>query len=58
MEAALAAARIGNEIEHSNATLGFAVGAAVGLGVGVAILGGWLRRRSQAACRYARRSPR
>lgn len=40
MEAALAAARIGDEIEHSNAMLGFAVGAAVGLGVGLAILGG------------------
>ncbi len=40
MEAALAAARIGDEIEHSNAMLGFAIGAAVGLGVGLAILGG------------------
>jgi uncharacterized Zn-binding protein involved in type VI secretion len=40
MEAALAAARLGDEIEHSNAMLGFLIGAGVGLAVGLAILGG------------------
>src|SRR5687768_639071 len=39
MEAALAAARVGDQIEHSNAMLGFLIGAAVGLAVGVALLG-------------------
>ncbi|KRA62106.1 hypothetical protein ASD89_23740 [Caulobacter sp. Root656] len=39
MEAALAAARMGDQIEHSNAMLGFLIGAAVGLAVGVALLG-------------------
>lgn len=39
MEAALAAARLGDPIEHSNAMLGFAIGAVAGLAIGVAVLG-------------------
>ena len=39
MEAALAAARIGDPIEHTPAMLGFAIGAVAGLGVGIALLG-------------------
>lgn len=38
MSAALAAAHIGHEIEHSSAFMGFLIGAAVGLVVGVAIV--------------------
>ncbi len=39
MEAALAAARLGDPIEHTPAMLGFAIGAAIGLGVGIALMG-------------------
>ena len=38
MPAALAAAHIGHQIEHSSALMGFLVGAAVGLAVGVAVV--------------------
>lgn len=38
MPAALAAAHIGHQIEHSSALMGFLVGAAIGLAVGVAIV--------------------
>lgn len=38
MPAALAAAHIGHQIEHSSAFMGFLVGAAVGLAVGVALV--------------------
>ena len=38
MPAALAAAHIGHEIEHSAALMGFLVGAAIGLAIGVAIV--------------------
>lgn len=38
MSAALAAARLGDEIEHSSALMGFLIGAVIGLAVGVAIV--------------------
>ncbi len=42
MEAALAGARIGDPVEHSHALMGFIAGAAIGLGVGIALLGATL----------------
>src|SRR5262249_26912754 len=38
MAAALAAARLGDPIEHSSALMGFLIGAVVGLAIGVAIV--------------------